>query len=198
MTRVNLRIRPATRLDVPAIVRLLDSIDLSAGTFSGLPVRDASPEHLAERFAEILETDRVLLVAADEAGAVEGLLGGRFDDVGAIDLTPVLHVSHLIVSPEHRRRGIGRSLLAAAVHLADERGVEHVVVTAMSGARESNRYLARLGFAPLVVHRMAPTAALRRTLGMTEVPNRVAVLRRARLLRAQRASFSARGVGRGA
>src|SRR5256885_8705010 len=52
------------------------------------------------------------------------MLSARDDAVGAIDLTPVLHVTHLVVAPGHRRRGIGRSLLAAAVHLAEDAGVE--------------------------------------------------------------------------
>ncbi len=111
----------------------------------------------------------MLLVAVDDStGALVGLLAARRGDIGAIDLTPVLHVTHLIVAPEQRRRGVGRALLAAAVHLADERGLDRVLATAASGSREGNRYLARLGFAPLVVHRIAPTSVLRRSLGMAE------------------------------
>jgi hypothetical protein len=63
---------------------------------------------------------------------------------------------------------------------------------AAAGSREGNRYLARIGFAPLVLHRIAPTSTLRRSLGMTDVAGRMAVLRRARLARAQRAGFAAR------
>ena len=61
-----------------------------------------------------------------------------------------------------------------------------MLATAASGSREANRYLARLGFAPLVVHRVASTATLRRSLGISDVSERIAVLRRARLARAQR------------
>lgn len=192
MSRVNVRIRPASVDDVPALVELVQSIDTSTGLFSGRPLQDQSTAHLTERFAEILRSDRVLLVAADDAGPIVGMLAARNDGVGAIDLTPVLHITHLMVDPKQRRRGIGRSLLAAAVHLADEAGVEHVLATAAAGSREGNRYLARIGFAPLVVHRIAPTSALRRSLGMTDVAGRMAVLRRARLVRAQRAGFASR------
>jgi ribosomal protein S18 acetylase RimI-like enzyme len=199
VSRVNIRVRPATTDDVPALVELLQSVDVSTGTFSGKPLQDSSPEHLTERFADILSnSDRVLLVAAEDAGAVVGMLAARNDDVGAIDLTPVLHVTHLMVAPGHRRRGIGRSLLAAAVQLADEAGIEHLLATAAAGSREGNRYLARLGFGPLVVHRIAATSTLRRSLGMTDVAGRMAVLRRARLIRAQRTGFASRAVGRGA
>jgi len=129
---------------------------------------------------------------------VIGMLAARLDEVGAIDLTPVLHVTHLMVAPGHRRRGVGRSLLAAAVHLAEDAGLEHVLATAAAGSREGNRYLARIGFAPLVVHRIAGTATLRRSLGMTDVAGRMAMLRRARLVRAQRTGFASGRVVRGA
>jgi ribosomal protein S18 acetylase RimI-like enzyme len=196
VSRVNVRIRPATHPDIAALVELVQNIDTSSGLFSGRPLHDQSAEHLAERFAEILDSDRVLLIAADEAGAVVGMLSARADSVGAIDLTPVLHVTHLMVDPGHRRRGIGRSLLAATVQLADEQGVEHILATAAAGSREGNRYLARIGFAPLVLHRIAPTSALRRSLGMTDVAGRMAVLRRARLVRAERAGFVSRAARR--
>ena len=198
MTRMNVRVRPATHDDVPALVCLLQAVDLSAGTFSGRPLTDTTTDHLTERLTTLLDSDRVLLIAADEEGAALGLLAGRTDEVGAVDLTPVLHVTHLLVAPGQRRRGIARSLLSFAVTIADDLELEHVLATAAAGSREGNRYLARLGFAPLVVHRLAPTATLRRTLGMTDPAGRVAVLRRARLMRAQRSGFSSRAVGRGA
>lgn len=194
MSRVSVRVRPADSSDMPALVELTRSVDVSSGQFSGRPMLDDSAEHLHERFREILtEGSRTLLVAIEEAtGALVGLLVARPDEIGAIDLTPVLHISHLIVAPAQRRRGVGRALLAAAVHVADEQGVDRVLATVSSGSREGNRYLARLGFAPLVVHRVASTAVLRRSLGLCDAPDRVAVLRRARLMRAQRAARNGR------
>lgn len=199
MSRANVRIRPACPADIPALVELTRSVDVSTGAFSGKPLQDASVERLTTRFQEILEmTDRMLLVAVDEAGALSGLLAARNDDIGVIDPMPVLHMTHLMVAPTARRRGVGRALLAAAVHLADETDIEHVLATSAAGSREGNRYLARIGFAPLVLHRIAPTSVLRRSLGMTDVAGRMAVLRRARLVRAQRSGLATRAVGRGA
>jgi ribosomal protein S18 acetylase RimI-like enzyme len=200
MSRVSARIRPAERGDLDGLVALTKAIDTGAGVFSGRPLAEPDPEHLARRFGEIIdEGERVLLVALDDQpGTVVGLLVARREDIGAIDLTPVLHVTHLLVLPGYRRRGVGRSLLAAAVHLADEMGVDRILATVAASSREANRYLARLGFAPLVLHRLAPTATLRRGLGMSDAGGRTAVLRRARMARAQRATHAARAVGRGA
>jgi GNAT superfamily N-acetyltransferase len=184
--------------DVTGLVELTQSVDLRSGVFSGRPLLDDATEHLSQRFSDIIcEGSRTLLVAVDDNATVVGLLVARRDEIGAIDLTPVLHVSHLMVAPKHRRRGVGRMLLTAAVHLAEERGMDHVLAAAASGSREGNRYLARLGFAPLVMHRVAPTSVLRRSLGMADAPERMAVLRRARL-RASRSGLSARTVRRGA
>lgn len=199
VSRSNVRVRPATTDDIDSLVCLTQSLDLSTGVFSGKPLQDSSTAHLAKRFGEILANrERVLLIASDDSGVTAGMLAARNDDIGAIDIMHVLLITHLVVAPGYRRRGIGRSLLAAAVHLADEAGIEHMLATAAAGSREGNRYLARIGFAPLVLYRIAPTNVLRRSLGMTDVAGRMAVLRRARLARAHRAGFSSRAVGRGA
>jgi GNAT superfamily N-acetyltransferase len=199
VSRANVRVRPVDGSDVPGLVELTQSVDVTSGIFSGRPLLDSAADHLATRFNEIINDGvRTMLVAVDDAAGVVGLLVARRDEIGAIDLTPVLHVSHLMVTPRFRRRGVGRTLLTAAVHVAEDRGMEYVLATAASGSREGNRYLARLGFAPLVMHRVASTSVLRRSLGMLDAPERVAVLRRARLVRGSRAGLAARAVRRGA
>ena len=200
MSRASVRIRPAEHADVEALITLILSVDTSSGVFSGRALLDPDVTHLASRLGEILDqSTRTLLVAVDEqSAAVIGLLVAKVDEIGAIDITPALHVTHLVVAPKQRRRGIGRALMAGAVHIADEQGLERVLATASSGSREANRYLARLGFAPMVVHRVASTAVLRRSLGLSDTAERMAVLRRARMARTQRTGLAARVVGRGA
>jgi ribosomal protein S18 acetylase RimI-like enzyme len=182
-------------------VELLSQIDTSAGTFSGRAPRANDPDHLAERLAAVLdEGSRTVLVAVEDGSAeIVGLLAARTDEIGMIDVTPALHVTHLLVAPAHRRRGVGRALLAAAVHLADELGLDRMLATVAASSRESNRYLARLGFAPMVIDRVVPTAGLRKALGLAEGSERVAVLRRAMLGRARRPGLAtSRVAGRGA
>jgi GNAT superfamily N-acetyltransferase len=199
VSRVNVRVRPAIEDDIPALATFVRSLDTSTGQTSGKPLSELGEDHLGQRFGAVIADDeRVLLVAAEESGSIVGFLSARRDEIGAFDLTPVLHIAHLLVAPGHRRRGIGRTLIAAAVNLAEDHGVEHMLATVPAGSREGNRYLARIGFAPLVVHRVAATSALRRSLGMTDVAGRMAVLRRARLARAQRAGFTPARAVRGA
>jgi ribosomal protein S18 acetylase RimI-like enzyme len=200
VSRVNVRIRPAEHADVDSLVALTRSLDSSRTTFSGRSRNEPDAHHLARRFGEMLEEgEHTLLVACDDSqGEVVGLLVARQDEVGVIDVSRALHVSNLLVTPKHRRRGVGRALLAAAVHLADELGLDRMQATVSAGSREGNRYLARLGFAPVVMHRVASTGVLRRALGITDEPDRAVVLRRARVLKAQRTGVAPRAMGRGA
>lgn len=196
MSRSHVRVRPAELADVPDLVKLVESTDLPLGALGARQFHADTIAHLGERFATILSADdRSVLVAVDDLHEVVGLLVLAEDEVGAVTPVPVLHASHLVVAAGHRRRGVGRALLAATVHLADQRGIEHVVATAVTGSRDANRYLARLGFAPLVVRRIATTSTLRRSLGIADGSDRLALLRRAR--RGGR-SLAARAISRGA
>ena len=175
MSRSHVRVRPAELADIPELVRLGES-ELPSGAFGG---RSSDTDR---RLAEVLICgDRQLLVAIDElTGALVGFVLVFDDEIGAIVRFPALQISHLVVDKAFRRRGIGRALLSACVHLAEQRGVEHVVASAVTTSRDANRYLARLGFAPLVVRRIAPTSVLRRSLGLHDGSDRLALIRRVR------------------
>ena len=77
-------------------------------------------------------------------------------------------MSHAVVADRHRRRGAGRALVGAAATFAEERGVGQLVVSVHPTSREANRFLARLGFAPLTVRRSASVAGVRRRLAAGE------------------------------
>jgi len=191
VSRTNVRVRRADAADAPELARLARRLDLSLGTFSGRGLANDSAEHLTRRFAELIADGQcVLLTAVDDSGIV-GLLAARRYELGTIEATPTLHVSHLLVDPAVRRKGVGRTLLAAAVSVAEDSGFDRVLATAGSGSREANRYLARLGFAPLVLARIASTSTLRRSLGITESAQHLALRRRASLHRRSPVSESA-------
>ncbi len=200
MSRVSVHVRSAEPSDTEAMARLLASAELPMSGFGGRRGFDRDPQQLASRIAGALaQHQRYFVVAVeDTSDEVVGVLVAKRDEIGALDLSPVLHVTHLIVAPGHRRRGVGRMLLGAAVQLCDEHGSDWVLATASAGSRESNRYLARIGFAPLVLQRVAPTSVLRRSLGVAETPDRLSVMRRARRGRGINTTLAARVVRRGA
>jgi len=129
-----------------------------------LSVSTSPADHMRPRLQEALLT-----------GAVHVLLATYEDQpVGYVLLTmaPVnplvdglnLQIEHLWVQPEFRHHGVAKSLLAKVTAVAETHGCEQVLANVGPGARESHRFLARLGFVPYVTRRVAPTATLRRKL----------------------------------
>jgi ribosomal protein S18 acetylase RimI-like enzyme len=158
--------------------------------------RKGDAETLIDRYVALLsDLDRLVLVAIDEAsGKLVGYAVMLEERVGVLAPTATLYISHLLVAPSFRKRGAGRALLTGAVRHAEDREIDHVVAGVQSSARDANRYLARLGFAPLVVRRIASVSTLRRSLGIIDSIDRVALRRR----RTVRGVLPSRVVGRGA
>lgn len=104
------------------------------------------------------------------------LLVGVLDDevVGAAHLlrapvSPIhtdtaIHVTHLHVLLGHRRHGVGKALLEAAVSWAEEKDTKHLLAAASVHSRDANRFMARLGLTQLAVVRGATVSALRSKL----------------------------------
>ncbi|CAN5556794.1 hypothetical protein BH18ACT8_BH18ACT8_02760 [soil metagenome] len=143
---------------------------------------EAAPDHPADE-AERRASDGLLTIPqlAEAAGAIariaadpaERLLVAQSEEriVGAVHLrrglvSPIqqveaVHLSHLRVLPDHRRRGVASALLSAATAWAEEKDSTHVLATSPASTREAARFLARLGFGQVAVVRAAPVVALR-------------------------------------
>ncbi|MGB9377511.1 MAG: GNAT family N-acetyltransferase, partial [Mycobacteriales bacterium] len=168
MRHNGIQVRAATPDDVDVLTRFSGHVrDLPASRrHSGRPL--AGPD-LSERYSSLLAnpTRRVFLAVDDKAGPVEEVLGMAVlavDVAGELLDIPVVRVSHLVVDRAHRRRGAGRALVTAAAAYAEELGLDHVAVGALTTDREANRFFARLGFAPVLVRRVASLSVLRREL----------------------------------
>jgi ribosomal protein S18 acetylase RimI-like enzyme len=194
VSRGNVRVRPATPSDIPELITL--SEDNGVTDHIGRRGRKGDNTALADRYSQLLtDPDRLVLVAVEEEHAkLVGFAVLLVELVGVLAPTATLYISHLLVAPSYRRRGTGRALLTGAVRHAEDRDIDHVVVGVQAAARDANRYLARLGFAPLVVRRIASVHALRRSLGIVDSIDRVALRRR----RSVRGVLPSRVVGRGA
>jgi ribosomal protein S18 acetylase RimI-like enzyme len=77
---------------------------------------------------------------------------------------PQVTVDTFVVDREHRRRGAGVLLLAAAAAYARECGASHVVASVGGHEAERQRFFARMGFAPLTTRRIVGVEALTRSL----------------------------------
>lgn len=164
MARGQLAVRTGTGADLGQVGDLVAQMLEETGT-RWLRGPGARATSLPEVLAAALEDPTQRLLVADQDGQIVGtalLLTGL---AGMALEAPVVLVRLLAVRAGHRRRGVGRALLAATARWADECGLDAVAVSAPPGSRELNRYYARLGFAPVAVRRVAPVALLRRRLG---------------------------------
>jgi ribosomal protein S18 acetylase RimI-like enzyme len=194
VSRGNVRVRPAVTSDITDLIAL--SADNGVADYAYRRGRKGDTDSLVERYVALLsDLDRLVLVAIDEAtGKLVGYAVMLEERVGVLAPTATLYISHLLVAPSFRKRGAGRALLTGAVRHAEDREIDHVVAGVQSSARDANRYLARLGFAPLVVRRIASVSTLRRSLGIADSIDRIALRRR----RTVRGVLPSRVVGRGA
>ena len=189
----------------------------------GVAVRDACPDDLAAVVAmwgELRDVagrldratppvshdgamDRLLSITSDpDSRALVATVGDEV--VGMAVLTcaqyaplfdqNAVHVHYLHVRDGHRRRGVGKALLAAAACFAEEVGAEHVMTSVLPQLRDANRFYARLGFGPVVVRRSVPVSLLRRRLaaeGVVAAADNLLVRRRT--LRRVRAAVARMG-----
>ncbi|MGY1814132.1 GNAT family N-acetyltransferase [Blastococcus sp. SYSU D00820] len=124
-------------------------------------------------------------VGRTDGEQVVGLAVLGVDPLSAVLGVPQVTVDNLVVHREHRRRGAGAALLAAAAGYATETGADHVVAAVGGHEAERQRFFARMGFAPLTTRRIVPRENLSRALavwqrGGVPVPSlrRVAARRR--------------------
>lgn len=101
------------------------------------------------------------VVIAEYDGEPAGAVFLRVTTMSPINLEPMVQALSPHVLPTFRRHGVGRTLMEAAVSFAEELGIGHVLSGATSGSRDANRFMARLGFGPQVMVRVAPTQLVR-------------------------------------
>jgi GNAT superfamily N-acetyltransferase len=186
--------RAARAADLPAVLALIRQHRLSAhaegvltgrvpgaSTTSGFERLLASPDH------------RVVLAVLPATGGQDevpvGLAILGIDPLSVVLGVPQVTVDNLVVHREHRRGGVGASLLAAAAAYAGEVGADHVVAAVGGHEAERQRFLARMGFAPLTTRRIVAVDALARSLSAWQrcwltppTPRRPAVVARRRAL----------------
>lgn len=201
MTRCAIRVREAATADIPTIVALGDELRQAEAGRRGVPGLAGPPpaeETMEDRYGEVLaDARRRVVLAVGEDEQVLGMAVFTRTSASALVDVPGVQMSHVVVAQRHRRKGAGRALVAAAAAYAEEVGLDQVVVGVYPNSREVNRFYARLGFAPLVVRRVASAAALRRRLAGTELRSTPGLRRRyqARIVPLRRAGLPAASAG---
>ena len=143
-------VRRATAADLPAIGRLGALLVRTHHEFD--PQRFMPPMPRAEQgYASFIGTQLtepdVIVLVAERAGQVVGYVyagvEGR-DWMALRDAAGVLH--DVVVDPDHRRSGVGRMLLEAALNFFRERGAPRAVLQTAEKNEEAQRLFAKAGF----------------------------------------------------
>ena len=161
MPKNPVEVRRATPEDAHLLVRLVQRARLD----EEVPTRgDHGHATHPTRAMTALERPDVTVLLACTGEEPVGVLTLRLGELLPLTGSDAVHVEQLFVDPDWRRRGVARQLLAAAATTAEHHGSAQMVCTTSPGGREAQRFLARLGFAPLVVQRVVTVATLRRRL----------------------------------
>lgn len=129
-------IRRAIEADAPAIALL-----------SAILGYDSDEVAIAGRLHVIRESDSdLLIVAVDSRRAVIGWLQAHAAHI--IESGLRIEITGLVVSPDQRRRGVGRALAAEAERWARTQPAETVVVRSNVQRLESHAFYRALGYAP--------------------------------------------------
>jgi GNAT superfamily N-acetyltransferase len=195
VTRSPVEARRATADDLDELVLLWSQARGELGR-QGRPISPVPVEPFRARLREALGgSDAIILLGRCE-GAAAGFAVLRLSPVLLTDPVAV-HLDQLFVIPSMRRRGVARALLLLTASMAERHGAEQVLAGAPPSARDAHRFLARLGFSPLVVRRVVGTTTLRRRLageghrhGLDDLLSR----RRSLRARALRSGWGGRGV----
>lgn len=157
MSRAAITLRDASTDDVPRLVEIWAEV-----------LRRSDPPEQEADLVLMLKTAALdpdaRVVVAELDGVVGGAVYLRSTTTSPLNPEPLVQVVAPHVHSEMRRRGLGRALMDAAATFAEERGIAYVGSASLSGSRDANRFLARLGLGPQAVLRLGTTPALRAKL----------------------------------
>lgn len=140
---MQVRIRPARRGDVPALVRLFS--DDALGGHADTTDPSALPDYLAA-FDWIDASQTNVIYVAEHVGEVVGtfqtVVGRSLSSRGAAHLTVVA----VQTRADMRGRGIGETMMRFAIEKGRTLGVHQVRLTSNLARADAHRFYRRLGF----------------------------------------------------
>lgn len=165
MSRTAVQVRDAVPEDAQALVRIW-SDSRRAGTErpaergTGRPPESEAASAVARIAADPDERLLVGLIDGEVVGATH-LVRSR---ISPIHSETAIQMAHLHVLDGHRRHGVGRALVEAAVTWAEEKDTLHLLAAASVHSRDANRFMARLGLTQIATVRGATVGAVRARL----------------------------------
>jgi GNAT superfamily N-acetyltransferase len=154
-------VRHATGEDVPVLVALFQELDRLQSDWRVFTPRPGFYDEVGEKYRAALDTeDAVVLVAEDDDGDVVGMAYGEVHQPSRFSDERALEISGVVVRAGYRGRGVGRELVADAVHFADEQDIEWLELKTFAPNRGAMAFWEDLGFTPRVVQLTTSTEDL--------------------------------------
>ncbi len=157
MSRLPVQVRDAMPEDAAAVVAAWGTIRRTSTDRGTTPSADEAANAIARVAAD---PDERLLVGLTEEGVV-GVAHLLRAATSPLSTESAIHLTHLNVLDSHRRHGVGKALIEAAVSWAEEKDTPHLLAAASVHSRDANRFMARLGLAQIATVRGATTQSLR-------------------------------------
>ncbi len=161
MARGSVLVRDAAQSDAAALVAIWNEVVTSPDRSSLSPTTTSHTARAILRL-DTVPSERLLVAVIDEQPV--GVAHLRRAPISPIHDQDAVHVGNLHVLSDYRRRGVGTSLMTAAADWAEEKDSSHIVASVAASARDSNRFLARLGMGQAAVVRASTVAGLRTRL----------------------------------
>jgi len=143
-------IRRALRTDLPRLGRLgalLVEAHHALDPQRFLAASDRTPAGYASFLGTKLEDPDAAILVADHDGDVVGYAYAEVEGYDWMSLRAPAGVLHdVVVDPDHRGRGIGRSLVDAALSYLRSRGAPRVVLSTAERNEAAQRLFASMGF----------------------------------------------------
>lgn len=163
MSRAHVQVREAVPDDLTDLAAFWSDLrDRGSRQDRQAPISDAG---VLARLRQVQDDPHARLVVATANTEIVGIALLVQTPCLPLFETQAVQLHYLHVRPHARRKGVGRALVAAAATWAQELGAEQVIAGTGMSERESARFFARLGFAPVTVRRSASVPALLRRLG---------------------------------
>jgi GNAT superfamily N-acetyltransferase len=157
MSRTPVTVRAAGPADVASLRELWSDILRKVGF-------DEQLADVARVVAEADASETRCLAVAEVDGEVAGAVYLEATTFTPLNLEPAVLAVSPHVFAQFRRKGVGSALMEAACRFAEQHGITHVQTAAAAEARDANRFMARLSFAPQATLRAATTSAVRARL----------------------------------
>jgi ribosomal protein S18 acetylase RimI-like enzyme len=145
----DIRIRKASAADLEAIIRLSAFVQQQhADALPDLFKASIDSQQTRDKFRVFLADPASLTLLAEAAQPI-GYLWAQFQNrpEGWTQFgMRLLYIQHMVVAPQHRRKGVGRLLLARAIEIARQEGIKRVELDVWSFNSEARRFYTKQGF----------------------------------------------------